>query len=127
VARKIKHLIVDFIYDPKFIRSSLAKTIKNKGRMIGGITDWVSYSRYSPFKERNTRALKAIIKFIKKLQDTVIFEITTSFNNGLDAVWLPPTFMRNLASVWSSFGANLQSLSIRSEVLVLQEISAINR
>ncbi|KAF8184399.1 hypothetical protein BJ912DRAFT_927771 [Pholiota molesta] len=124
VARRVKRLIVEFTYFPKAITTA---PLPNPATLTEKITKWLSSSRHflPPFKDRNARALEAIAKCIKKLQNTVTtFEIRTNFNER-NGVWLPQKFLHHLSSTWSSFSANLQSLSIRAEQAVLEEISAI--
>ncbi|KAF8184448.1 hypothetical protein BJ912DRAFT_1043700 [Pholiota molesta] len=108
VAGKVRRVTVEFIRYPQ-ARGLRRATRKDK--MFTTIHTWMSSaSRFlPPFKSRQARTLGAIAKY---------------FYDGAD-VSIPPKFVRHLASAWSTFGANLQSLSIRTELLVFQELSAL--
>jgi hypothetical protein len=123
VAGKVRRVTVEFIRYPQ-ARGLHRATRKDK--MFTTIRTWMSSaSRFlPPFKSRQARTLEAIAKCVSKFQHTVAFEIKADFYDGAD-VSIPPKFVRHLASAWSTFGANLQSLSIRTELLVFQELSAL--
>ncbi|KAF8184445.1 hypothetical protein BJ912DRAFT_974854 [Pholiota molesta] len=137
VSRKVKRVIVNFVCSPEAFVQRLPRPAftTTKGRIIDTTYTWMSSARRflppSPFKSHNARALKAIVKCISTLPHTMAFAITTAyFDDGPCIARLansPPPARNHLT--WSSFAANLQSLTIRAELptrtTVFQEMTAM--
>jgi hypothetical protein len=127
VAGKVRRVTAEFIRYPQTAGARLnRRRATRKDKMFTTIHTWMSSASHflAPFKSRQARTLQAIAKCVSKFQHTVAFGMRTNFYDGAD-ISIPPKFVRHLASAWSTFGANLQSLSIRTELLVFQELSAL--
>ncbi|KAF8184451.1 hypothetical protein BJ912DRAFT_527446 [Pholiota molesta] len=125
VAGKVRRVTVEFISCPPMGRRRHRTTRKDE--TFTAIHTWMSSAKshfLAPFTSPEAHTLKTIAKCVSKFQHMVAFEIKTDFYDGAD-VSIPPKFVHHLASAWSTFGVNLQSLSIRTESLVFQELSAL--